>query len=103
MFSPFYFSQMAQPIPSLIDKDLEYNELTLEDLGPLSHYWMLVKFIVIYPGVELETFEVAQCKIGEDGVSTLLGMGSRLHNSEPGMLKCGTFCLLHRLSQLQEF
>ena len=61
------FSQMAQPIPSLIDLELEHNELTLDDLGPLSHYWMIVKFIVIYPGVELETFEVAQCRIGEDG------------------------------------
>ena len=46
---------MAQPIPSLNDIDLELSDLTLEDLGPLSHYWILVKFIVIYPGVELET------------------------------------------------
>ena len=57
---------MAQPIPSLIDLDIEHNDLTLDDLGPLSNYWMLVKFIVIYPGVELETFEVGQCRIGED-------------------------------------
>ena len=58
---------MAQPFPSLIGIDLEHSDLTLDDLGPLSHYWMVVKFIVIYTGVELETFEVAQCKIGEDG------------------------------------
>ena len=56
---------MAQPIPGLIDLDIDHN-LTLDDLGPLSHYWMLVKFIVIYPGVELENFEVGQCRIGED-------------------------------------
>ena len=56
---------MAQPIPGLIDLDIEHN-LTLDDLGPLSHYWMPVKFIVIYPGVELENFEIGQCRIGED-------------------------------------
>ena len=58
---------MAQPIPSLTDLDMEHNELTLEDLGPLSHYWMILKYVVIYPGVEIDTFEVTACKIGEDG------------------------------------
>ena len=69
---------MAQPIPSLIDLDIEHNDLTLDDLGPLSHYWMLVKFIVIYSGVELETFEVGQCRIGEDASVYIVKDGKRV-------------------------
>ena len=69
---------MAQSIPTLNDIDLEHNDLTLDDLGPLSHYWMLVKFIVIYPGVELETFEVGQCRIGEDARVYIVKDGKRV-------------------------
>ena len=66
---------MAQPIPSLMDFDMEHNELTLEDLGPISHYWLILKYVVIYPGVEIDTFEVAPCKIGEDGVVYIIKNG----------------------------
>ena len=55
---------MAQPMPSLCELDLE---LDLEDVGPLTTYWMLVKFIVVYPGTDIETFEVSKC-CREDGV-----------------------------------
>ena len=54
---------MAQPMPSLNDLYDEHSKLTLDDIGPLSHYWMILKYIVIYPGVEIDTFEVAPCKI----------------------------------------
>ena len=74
---------MAQPIPSLIDLDLEHNDLTLDDLGPLSYYWMLVKFIVIYPGVELETFEVGQCRIAEDGRVYIVKDGKKVAQFSP--------------------
>ena len=74
---------MAQPIPSLIDLDLEHNDLILDDLGPLSYYWMLVKFIVIYPGVELETFEVGQCRIAEDGRVYIVKDGKKVAQFSP--------------------
>ena len=67
---------MAQPIPSLIDIELEHNKLTLEDLGPLSHYWMILKCVFIYPGVD--TFEVAPCKIGEDGAVYIMKNGKQV-------------------------
>ena len=57
---------MAQKIPSLNDLYDEHHDLT-EDIGPLSHYWMFVKYIVIYPGVEIDNYKVIPCKIGEDG------------------------------------
>ena len=69
---------MAKPISTLNDIDIEYNDLTLDDLGLLSHYWVLVKFIVIYPGVELETFEVGQCRIGEDASVYIVKDGKRI-------------------------
>ena len=54
------------PYPLLNDLYDEHSELTLDDVGPLSHYWMILKYTVIYPGVEIDTFEVAPCKMGED-------------------------------------
>ena len=47
------FAIMAQPITSLIDLDMEDSKLTLKDLGPLSHYWLILKYVVIYPGWRL--------------------------------------------------
>ena len=52
----------AQPMPSLCELELE-----LDDVSPLSTYWMIVKFIVVYPGTDIETFEVNKC-CKEDGV-----------------------------------
>ena len=53
---------MAQPIPSLCELQLE-----LDDVSPLSTYWMIVKFTVVYTGTDIETFEVSKC-CKEDGV-----------------------------------
>ena len=41
----------AQPMPSLCELELE-----LDDVSPLSTYFMIVKFIVVYPGTDIETF-----------------------------------------------
>ena len=61
-YENFNFHIMAQPMPSLCELDLE-----LEDVGPLTTYWMIVKFIVVYLGTDIETFEVNKC-CREDGV-----------------------------------
>ena len=68
---------MAQPIPSLNDVYDEHSKLTLglDDIGPLLHYWMILKYIVIYPGAEIDTFEVVPCKIGEDGAVYIVKEG----------------------------
>ena len=48
------FSVMACPVP------LKYRDKDL-DVGPLNHYWMLIKFIVVCPGDIMDTFEVRKC------------------------------------------
>ena len=52
----------AQTMPSLCELELE-----LDNVSPLSTYWMIVKFIVVYLGTDIETFEVNKC-CKEDGV-----------------------------------
>ena len=52
---------MAQPMPTLNDLFME-----LEDIEPLTNYWMVLKFIVVYPGCNMGTFEVKKCS--RDGV-----------------------------------
>ena len=61
-FCTFQIMVYSQPMPSLCELELE-----LDDVSPLSTYWMIVKFIVVYPGTDIETFEVNKC-CKEDGV-----------------------------------
>ena len=53
---------MAQPMPRLNDLFLE-----LEDVRLLTSYCMVLKFIVVYPGCNMETFDVKKCCRDGDG------------------------------------